>query len=271
MRFLLLLLAVLVPAPGFAQPRPDVGAAHMSYAAYAVGLRVLDVDAALMLQPAGYRVEVATRTVGVLSAIMRGQQRSFVEGLWGADRAVPRRFRSWGEMRGRAREIAIDYENGQPVVRALMPPNDEEREEVPVPARRGTIDALSALAFLIRQVAETGRCDGAARIYDGRRLTEIDARTAGTEMLARDEDSVFQGTALRCDFSGRQLGGFLIEGDQAWAREPHGGVAWFARVVAGAPPLPVRMTFAMRWFGDATLRLTGAGAGATPSPPVAGR
>ena len=72
---------------------------------------------------------------------------------------------------------------------------------------------------------------------------------------------MFQGTALRCDFTGRQLGGFLTDGDQDWARAPHGGMAWFARVVPGAPPLPVRMTFAMRWFGDATLRLTWGGTG----------
>lgn len=259
-----LLLALLAPAPALAQARPDVGAAQLRYAGSAVGMRVLDVDAALLLRPSDYRVDLATRTAGILSLIMSGQQASRAEGLWRGDRAVPRRFQSMGELRGRDRETVIDYENGQPVVRALVPPNEEEREEVPPPFRRDTVDGLSALAVLVREVADTGRCDGATRIFDGRRLTEIAVHTAGEEVLERDDNPAFEGPALRCDFTGRQLAGFLTGGDQGWARAPHGGTAWLARVVPGAPPLPVRMVFATRWVGDATLRLVEARPGGTP-------
>jgi hypothetical protein len=100
------------------------------------------------------------------------------------------------------------------------------------------------------------------RTYDGRRTVEIEAHTVGDEVLEPTNRSSFSGKTLRCDFSGRMLAGFLFGDDRERDSKPMHGSAWLAPVAAGGTPLPVRMTFQTRWFGDATMYLTGIGPGA---------
>jgi hypothetical protein len=57
------------------------------------------------------------------------------------------------------------------------------------------------------------------------------------------------------------LAGFKFDDDRARDGKPMHGSAWLAPVVAGSSPLPVRMTFETRWFGDAVMYLTGIGPG----------
>jgi hypothetical protein len=271
----LLLALMLRPDPAPAQPGPaareagaqEAGAreagpamVHLSYTGSALGLEVMKLDAALAMDRAGYRVDTALRTVGLLAGFAGIEQHSTVQGNWRGVRAEPRRFWSWGHLRGDPRETLIDYENGSPAVRSLIPPNQGEREEVPASARGDSVDALSAIVSLVRRVAETGNCDGRARVFDGRRLSEISVRTVGQ---LRGEAGSFQGEALRCDFAGRQLAGFMLP-DSDWQRRPHGGSAWLARAVPAGPPLPVRLTFETSWVGDITLVLTDAGPGPLP-------
>jgi hypothetical protein len=90
--------------------------------------------------------------------------------------------------------------------------------------------------------------------YDGRRATEVEAHSVGEETLDSTKRSIFAGRALRCDFAGRMLAGFKFD-DRPSDLKPLHGSAWLAPVVPGAPPLPVRMRFETRWFGDATMYL----------------
>jgi hypothetical protein len=130
--------------------------------------------------------------------------------------------------------------------------------------QRDTLDSLSAMAFLVRQVAQTGRCDGTVRIFDGRRVLETSSHTVGMEVVRPDYRSKFQGTALRCDMRARQLAGFQHDADEAEIRRIHISQAWLAPLVPGQPALPVRVVFETRFFGSATAYLTEFG----PTPSV---
>ncbi len=126
---------------------------------------------------------------------------------------------------------------------------------MPVALWANTVDNLSAMAALLHDVATIGRCDGSRRVFDGRRLSRIAAGTVGVEALPETDRSVFHGPALRCDFSGTLLAGFKYEDNRARAARPQRGVAWFAPLRPGGPPVPVRVRFATPFFGDATLYL----------------
>lgn len=232
---------------------------HAVYETYAAGLQVADVDAGFSIGPWTYQMNLAYRTTGMVGFFYRGHQDSSVSGSWHDSKPVPTQFSGEGVWRGKARVTDIVYAQGKPMIRALQPPNEEEREPVPEALRDNSVDTLSALADLMRSVAATGKCDLAVRTYDGRRLVEIDAHTVGEETLEPTKRSVFAGKALRCDFAGRLLAGFLFTDDRAHESKPLHGSAWIAQVVPGAPPLPVRMSFETRWFGDATMYLTAAG------------
>ena len=266
-------LAVLLlwPVLAAAQPGPDYppwpATVHMSYSGSALGFEVMKLEAAVSIGESGYHVGVAFRTVGLLSIFARSEMQTTVWGDWRGGTPAPWHFWASGLLRGAARETLIDYDNGWPTVRTLIPANDGEREEVPEPARGETIDTLSAVAFLIRRVADTGRCDGRVRVFDGRRLTEIGAHTVGQLVLADGEAGAYAGEGVRCDFTGRQLAGFLLD-DSAWQHQPHDGAAWLARAVPGGPPVPVRLTFQARWVGEINLVLKSAGPGPLESAPL---
>ena len=111
------------------------------------------------------------------------------------------------------------------------------------------------MAQLVRQVNATGRCEGRSRTYDGRRLAELTARTAGREVLEQTSRSSFAGPALRCDFEGRQLAGFRLDADRTAAQRPRRGTAWFAATTPGGPMIPVRIQFETDLIGNLTMYL----------------
>ncbi len=225
------------------------------YEAYAAGLEVIDMDASLDVAPERYRMRLDYRTVGAFNLVMRSHQETTVEGRFMGARPMPERFYSAGTLRGGPRVTQIDYQAGLPVIRQLVPPNETEREAVPTAQQAETVDTLSAVAELIHQVNTTGRCEGRATTFDGRRLSTLEARTSGEQVLEPTGRSSFSGPALRCDFVGRQLAGFLLDEDRERLQRPQAGSAWFAAVTPGGPKIPVRIVFKTRWFGDATMYL----------------
>ena len=251
---LAMLVAGLLPAP-LAQAEP--GLTRLTYATYIGGLNALDLDASISISADSYRLKMAYRLTGVVGAIVHGEGATTVDGRFQGGGAVPRQLFSTGHFRGRPYVMQLDWQGGRPVITQMAPPEETERDAVPPEQQLHTVDALSALASLLHQVATTGRCDGELHTYDGRRLSEFAARTVGEESLPETDRSTFKGTALRCDFDGRQIAGFPRDGDKAELQRVQHGSAWFARVVPGDPPVPVRITFGARSFGEATMYLTG--------------
>ena len=254
-RFAALLSTLLSLAAGSARGQAPV-ALQLAYDTYAAGLDVAKVEAGIGIGTGSYQVDIAYRTTGLAGFFYRGHQFNSVAGTWHDHLPLPRRFHGTGIWRGEERITDIDYDNGLPLVRQLMPPNESEREPVPSDLQAHSIDTLSALAELIWTVAQTGRCETTVRTYDGRRATEISAHTSGEELLPPTHRSAFQGPALRCDFAGRMLAGFKFEDHRPTDRKPLHGSAWLAAVVPDGPRVPVRMAFETRWFGDATMYLT---------------
>jgi hypothetical protein len=119
-----------------------------------------------------------------------------------------------------------------------------------------TLDTLSAMAYLVRAVTDTGKCDGTVRTFDGRRVFEIESRTAGEDILRPDFRSSFAGPTLRCDMKSRQLAGFQHDADEAELKKVLESQAWLAPILPGQPKLPVRVVFSTRFFGAATAYLT---------------
>ena len=252
------LFALILPCAAAAQAPVSL---HANYDTYAAGIEVAKVEAGFDLGPRRYQMNLGYHTTGLLGFFNGVQQFSRVDGTWNGTQAAPSVFIGQGIWRGTDHVAEIDYQRGIPVIRRMIPPTTDEREPVPESLRANTIDSLSALMQLIRSVRETGRCETTVRTFDGRRAVEIEARTIGQEDLQPTNRSNYAGKALRCDFSGRMLAGFLLNGDRARDSRPLHGSAWLAVLTAGGPPLPVRLVFETRWFGDATMYLTGIGAG----------
>lgn len=230
---------------------------RLGYTIHAALMDVAVADAQLKILPDFYDVRLTDRATGLVGFFVRGTLQASTQGTWRGARAEPLQVYSYENFDGPDRTL-MRYHDGTPVTVDVRPSNQGRREPVPAALRADSMDFLSALAMLERQVAETGRCDGSARIYNGRSASRITVRTVGDEALHGLGSLHITGPALRCDLTVRVLAGFKLDaGASVKSRVRHGSV-WFAPVLPGLPPLPVRFRLETDWFGDATITLTSA-------------
>jgi hypothetical protein len=236
----------------------QVAQVQLAYDTYAAGIEVMQMHAFFGLGPWNYHIDLDYHTTGLVGLFYRGHQTNTVRGVWQDEQAEPLEFFGEGVWRGQQRRTLIDYDHGLPRIKDLRPPQETEREPVPPELQLHALDTLSALVQLMRKVERADTCETAVRTYDGRRVLDVVAHTGGPEKLEPTGRSIFSGPTLRCDFEGRELAGFLFGEDDPEHRRPLHGSAWLAPMLPGAPPLPVRIAFQTRWFGWATMYLTGA-------------
>ncbi len=230
--------------------------AQASYTGYLLGVHAFDMTLDVSLQPSGYRVAASFRLAGVLGALWPAEGSTVVDGQFADGHAVPRDMVSQGRYWGTSHVLRVNWINGLPKVLQMTPPADKDREPVPAADQVNTVDTLSAVAAVMRQVAMNGRCDGTARTFDGIRLSELSARTVGVETLKPTDRSAFQGEALRCELTGRMIGGFVRGDDSAASRRPKTASVWFAKLQRDGPPIPVRMSFTQPGSPGAAAYLT---------------
>jgi hypothetical protein len=247
----------------------QLGPVQASYTAYFSGLSIANVEASIDLGAEAYRVAATMRTTGMLAMFVRGEQVTLVEGRVQPSATAlplaPARFVTEGTWRSTLRRVAMSWTGGQPEILSLVPAAMDEREPVPPELQRNTVDTLTALAALVRQAAASGRCDGTAQVFDGRRRSDFTATTEGMETLEAHRWSSFSGPALRCRFEGRQVAGFWKQGDREEAAKPRVGQAWFASPAPGLPMIPVRIESDSTW-GTVYVHVTRAAPGMLSLP-----
>ncbi len=251
-----LVLALSAAAPATARAE----AVLARYDVRARGLSVMRVEALFDLSGPRYRVQTRVRPVGVGGVFSGGgEQVSATEGSWRGADPLPRRHSSEGEWRGGRRALLLDYAppGAAPLLRVLEPPLEPEREPVPEALKHGTVDGLSAVAKLLRAVEQTGRCEGEAPVFDGRRRSDFRAWTEGLDELPQGEGA-FTGPALRCAFLGRLVAGRHAAQERDDARPPRPAVAWVARPLPGRAAVPVLIEMPTRWFGTVRVVLASA-------------
>jgi hypothetical protein len=248
MRRLALLLCLLA-APAAAQPL------RATYGVQAAGLSVMEVRALLDLaRPGAYLIETHFRPVGLAALLFPGEQTTRAEGRLSADGPRPLSFLAEGVWRGETRRVRLEYRDGLPAVGLMEPPNDREREAVPPELARNTVDNLTAIVLLARQSGETGRCDGEAAVFDGRRRLDVSARTEGWFTLSGARG--FQaGPLLRCRLESRLVAGFRFADDRETAGRPQRTVVWIAPPREWGTGLPVRVEFETRLAGTVLAEL----------------
>jgi len=228
-----------------------------SYVFTAAGMTVMEarVDLDIGGPGAAYVIQTRSRPRGLANVFFRGELFSQSEGVWRGSRPMPRVHRSTGSWRGTPRRTVLEYgPGGVPRVVVLEPAEDVERSPVPREVLPGTTDALSAMLQLSRQVSETGRCEAQARIFDGRRLTQLDLSTDPVRQASG-------GGQPSCVIESRVIAG--IPTDRPEDARPLRSVVHFGNPVApGAPMLPVRIELASRWWGTIQVVLTQVSRGA---------
>lgn len=240
---------LLILAPAWLAPALAVEAV---YQVTQTGIAVVEITAQFEARPEGYWMRSVSRAVGIGRLFASHEIRSEVEGTWRADGVAPHRYQAEGNWRGDARRTVLLYREGMPQALEMEPPEGATNEPVPLPARRGAIDMLSAFALMSRTITQTGHCDVSGPIYDGRRRLDWSSQTIGAARLIHAGQEV---ESLQCGLESRLVAGVRHGDDPARATQPRKATAWLAQVDARLPPIPIRVEFPSTIFGTMRMEL----------------
>lgn len=228
---------------------------------YFGGLHVLSLVADGVVGKADYRLKSELRTRGLTDLFFRSVIRSHSAGGFAADAAatdvaatlpLPRNFETASDGRWGARQVTIDYMDGDPHQVAANPPyNHDNRAPVSDELRRDTVDPQTAALLSIAAGAGEKSCGGSVPVFDGRRRYNLNFTYLGTDELKTGKQGFYSGPAVRCRLVYERIAGF----DEAYAREhgdgkEHEVTIWIASFAEGRLHLPVRMMADTR-FGKA--------------------
>src|SRR5580698_8091842 len=202
----LTLLLFLVPL----SPMPIAVAADLNYTLYVLGVPVADAEMSVNLGDPAYGITLRFHTTGIADLLAADRLDEHTTGRFEGERPAPAEYSSSGRLRGQDRVVGMTWRDGTPIVTTITPVNSTEREDVPPALLAHAVNPLDVVAQLLREVTQTGRCEGSSRAYDGRRLQLLEVRTAGEEDVPPSGRSSFSGRALRCDFTDHTLAGFRL-------------------------------------------------------------
>jgi Protein of unknown function (DUF3108) len=246
-----LLAPAMAPPVMAAQIPPQI---DHSYGVYLDGLRALKITAHYAVTPDGYAVRSTTRSGGLLGLLLHMNVTAQATGRFTADGVQPLSFDSAGYSRGADRHVVLDYTEGRARI-ALQTPPEPSRDPIPAADLAPAVDTLSALMRLQQVVRARQACDGSAVVFDGARLLRMEARTVGLQDMSDDARQPNHGSALRCDFTDVQIGGFRkTDGPGSAARKPIHGSVWFQDVPGDGLTI-VRILFEHPKLGRMTVLL----------------
>ena len=232
-----LLAATPVAAPSpvatAATPRAQAPEIALQYRALLAGMQVGTVSARLADHGADYRLDGKIETRGALTLFLPWTYEAVSQGRIAGGQLDPVNFWGAGEYKGKPRHIQVTFSDSGATIDSARPdPADKPRRMVPQELRRGTLDPLSALFALGRNIGRNGDCDQRVAVFDGRYrfdLHVLDDTTAGGQ------------GKIRCRFFYEPIAGFKDDGDDYAATRDRPGTVWFQRLQPGGPAVPVRV------------------------------
>ncbi|WP_173577541.1 DUF3108 domain-containing protein [Acetobacter fallax] len=229
------------------------GKTHLSYTLYSHWFAVLDIGTDYLLDSTHYEASMSAHAGGLISLFMRMNIHTLAQGSVQNGVVHPRLYDSTGWSRHAIRHVIMEYPASGPKV-VLQDPPETDREPVSEEQRHAAVDILGTMMKVLAQVRQTGRCDGTVDIFDGIRLTRMTLHSAGMESPP-DVRKEWSAPALRCDFMGSQIAGFIKGHTTSTLREKHGGSIWF-ETIPGFGPVAVRVEMEHPKIGKATALLT---------------
>ena len=217
---------------------------RLDYAVHVGGVRALRAHLDLALEPGSYSIDLNIEPKGIFRALIPWGSVVHADGVVDGGTLAPRAYRTTDIWRSDSRTVRLSYDPAGPVVTTSEPPGDEEDDtRVPAALTQGTRDPLSGLLALMARTAGGQPCGGEVAVYDGRRRYDLRLVAAGTEVIAATRNSVFEGTAQRCEVeqafvAGKPWKKRVFDPDAAERVPP---AIFVAPVMPGSAPVPVRV------------------------------
>jgi hypothetical protein len=144
-----------------------------------------------------YALAGRLQSTGLLRVIADIRYDAQVQGTRAGDRFAPRQYREEARISQRTQEAEMVWRRGIPVVELVAPPKDPEPTDLDPATQRGTVDPLTALWAVLRDVPPGEACDVSNDVFDGRRRSRL-----------RLHSPAKNGDAVVCTGEYRRVAGF---------------------------------------------------------------
>nr|WP_246091541.1 DUF3108 domain-containing protein [Swingsia samuiensis] len=244
-----LLTGFLSAPPAFAD-NPQVNA---SYAVYVHGWHALNVNALYTLDDKGYTGQLHVRPAGVVSWFVSTNMDSQAEGRFAfSDSISPISYESRSLSHDKNYHVKLIYTSQTPQI-TILDPKDEDREEINSASLVNSVDVLGGMARLLHTVQRMNSCNGSALIFDGQRLTKMSVHGPKIDQIPQDHGEAYSGSAIRCDFVGQQIAGFIKNSpNRSKMASPQPGSIWLVKL-DNQRIVPVRVEFDHPKLGHITV------------------
>ena len=239
---LVIAAAAVAAAPAAAA---DSTLVRLGYAGFLGPAQVIDASIGLEMPPGtlksgGYRMALDVTMSGALASAVPFAMTAESIGQAGDTGVKPSRFHSLIRIYEKTQATSLVYGGDGAVEISADPPTVEAREARERGLAAGTLDPLSAVVALVDQVVRTGECRGRVPVFDGARRYDLEASPAGTARVEKIGFSIYEGPATECAVTPILIDGFR-QRDVDAGFYPKSASVWIAPVIAGEPPVPVRV------------------------------
>ena len=148
----------------------------------------------------GYAVNGVLKSSGILGMLKKIRYDAQVAGRFARGGFTPYRYAEKADTGKRQSEALMAYRRGVPQVKSYNPPRPRRPGDIDPATQGGTIDPLTALYAVLRDVPQTEACRLRVFLFDGRRRSQV--------VLAAPKA---RGDGIVCDGEYRRLEGFTAE------------------------------------------------------------
>jgi Protein of unknown function (DUF3108) len=226
-------------------------AMKLDYDIYAGGLFLVSGEMKLNLGSDHYTAGVEAKGGRLVDLLSRWSYKASADGrVENGVKVAPEEFRSFRSQRKRKRALNMDYDKDGNVAVMADPPQSELSANAVAPEfRPKTLDPVSAMVGVIAANSASG-CTGTFPVFDGRRRYDVIVTSNGTDTLEKSSRNMHAGEAEKCTILLRPVAGFERDRDEEdFFRYgiDRTATAWFAKPLAGGPPVPVRIQVDLEW------------------------
>jgi hypothetical protein len=227
-------------------------AMKLDYDIYAGGLFLVSGQMKLYLDRDRYSAGVEAKGGRLVDLLSRWSYKASADGrVENGVQVSPEEFRSFRNLRKRKRALNMDYDKAGNVAVKAEPPQSELAANAVAPEfRPNTLDPVSAMVGVIAAGNTTG-CAGTFPVFDGRRRYDVVVTSNGIDTLQKSSRNMHAGEAEKCTILLHPVAGFERDRDEEdFFRYgvDRTATAWFAKPLAGGPPVPVRIQVDLEWI-----------------------
>jgi len=137
------------------------------------GLNVGSLSWSAIEDGASYAITGRVATSGLAAMLRKMRYDASVSGRLQGSTFQPARYEQSGGIGGKSSREVVTWTNGNPVLTERVPPRTPSDRDADPARQRGTIDTLSAIYAVMRDVPKGRECGTDVQIYDGRYRMQV--------------------------------------------------------------------------------------------------